>query len=232
MKKKLLVIEPHSDDGMIAAGGLCRHLSVDYEISFCLVTASALNLSMGFVTREQRMAEFEEYVTLYDGSWVRPDIDGDSLPLDYESRLDRIPKARLVSFIEKSILAVKPDVLITTGPSFHHDHTAVYESVIAATRPTARFMPKLILISENPTYVHEGNVHLTSRPNFYFPLTEDIMSWKIDKFEDIFKSQIRPHENYLSSNGIKRWASYRGLEARCDYAEAFFIFSMVGTQCL
>lgn len=232
MKKKLLIIEPHSDDGMIAAGALCKELSKDYEISFCLVTASSLNLSMGYVTREQRMAEFEKYVSLYNGYWLRTEIEGESLPLDDECRLDQIPRAKLVQFIEKTILISKPDILLTTGPSFHHDHTAVYESVIAATRPTARFMPKTILISENPTYIHEGHVYLTSRPNFYFPITNEAMEWKIKKFEEIFASQIRPDENYLSSKGIKRWASYRGLEVRCEYAEAFFIFSMVGIKCL
>ncbi len=68
--------------------------------------------------------------------------------------MDTIPKCKVVSAIEQVITAVKPQVLICHGPSFHQDHTIVYEATLAATRSTARFCPDEIYIAENPTYVH------------------------------------------------------------------------------
>jgi LmbE family N-acetylglucosaminyl deacetylase len=68
-----------------------------------------------------------------------------------DSRLDLYPRKDLVRLIEEVIADVRPNVLMFSGPSFHHDHTAVYEAVIAATRPTARYFPDEMYILENPT---------------------------------------------------------------------------------
>jgi len=81
---------------------------------------------------------------------IAPEHEGVSLPLDMDGRLDSFPRGVLVKLFEKAILQVQPDILMVMGPSFHHDHTAVYEAVIAATRPTFSISPELIYVLENP----------------------------------------------------------------------------------
>lgn len=218
MKQKILVIEPHSDDSFIAAGGFFIKNRDNYDLNFCLVVASDLNLHHGVATREQRLNEYQAFVNYVGGTWN----DKGELPLDAESKLDTVSKSKLVSLIEKQILDIKPDIIMTMGPSFHHDHTIVYEAVIAATRPTFNYAPKCIWVMENPTYVHKLHRSDLDNPNVYVELTEDIVNEKEKAFNSIFVSQVRPDGNYLSNQGMRNWAKYRGIEARCEYAEAFY----------
>ncbi len=221
-KKRLLIIEPHSDDGIISAGGFLEKYRDHYDYHFVLVVASDLPLHHNqYLTRDQRLAEFEAYVRHFSGSWV-PGSDKDiELPLDLDARLDVLPRRQLVALLEDAIEKVKPDVLLCSGPSFHHDHTAVYEAMIAATRPTARFCPNNIFILENPTYVHAVNPMSRFQPDTYVSLSEEDLADKLECFRTCFPSQMRVGKNYLSEEGIRSWARYRGIEARCEYAEAF-----------
>lgn len=144
---------------------------------------------------------------------------GDKFPLDYESKLDLFPRADLVARIENVINEVDPELLMAMGPSFHHDHTVVYEAIIAATRPTVKRSLRQIMLMENATYSHE--LYSYKQPTCYVQLTEEQLNEKIAIFSEIFPSQARTSVNMLSASGIQRWAAYRGIEARCEYAEAF-----------
>ncbi len=222
LKKKVLIIEPHSDDSLIAAGGYLLKYKDVLDLHFCLVTASDLNMHHGPVSRQTRLDEYQKFVDSFGGKWLRPTVLGQQLPLDRESKLDQVERSFLVKFFEQAILDVKPDVLMIMGPSFHHDHTIVYEAVIAATRPTFKFCPEAIYVMENSTYVHKLYPGSDLTPNLYVELTEDVIKEKIRLFDSIFTSQKRPKENSLSDEGMFRWAEYRGLEARCRFAEAFY----------
>jgi len=222
MKPKVLIIEPHSDDSFIAAGGFFLKYKDEFDFNFCLVVASDLKLHHRFVTKQERLEEYQKFVEYFNGTWVKPKNDSHQLPLDYESRLDTFSRASLVGLVEQAILEIKPDIIMTMGPSFHHDHTIVYEAVIAATRPTFKYAPKAIYIMENPTYVHKLRTTDMDTPNVYVELTQDIIDEKVNAFSKIFVSQVRPKDNYLSEESMYRWAEYRGIEARCEYAEAFY----------
>jgi hypothetical protein len=220
MKKRLLIIEPHSDDSIIAAGGFLLKYKDEYDLYFCLVCASDLNMYHGVVSRQKRILEYQSYVDYFNGTWIMPSHDSYKFPLNLESRLDTIDRSLIVRLLENAIQEVKPDVLMFMGPSFHHDHTIVYESVIAATRPTFFYLPTELYILENPTYIHDP-YPISFTPNTYIELDLKIINLKCDLFESLFSSQIRPSGNYLSKIGIKKWAQYRGIEARCEFAEAF-----------
>ena len=223
-KKKLLIIEPHSDDSIIAAGGFLEKYGDNYEIYFSLVCASDLDLYHGFVSRDDRIKEYQSYVSHFGGTFVKTEFNEYILPLDLESKLDLMPRAILVKLIELTIMNIKPDLIMCMGPSFHHDHTLVYESIIAATRPTFLWTPPNVYIMENPTYVHDAYSDRKFNPNLFIELNEEQIDKKNKLFERLFPSQIRTEGNYLSSKGIKKWAQYRGIEARCDFAEAFSIY--------
>ena len=226
-KKRLLVIEPHSDDGVISAGGFMEKYRDIYEYHFLLVVASELSLHHNKIqSREQRLKEFESYVDYFQGIWHRDSFEANALPLDMDARLDMYPRRDLVAHIEHVIGKVQPHVLMCTGPSFHHDHTAVYEAVIASTRPTARHFPEEFYILENPTYVHSSPV-TKFIPDTYVSLSEEELQKKIDCFTNCFPSQIRTSDNALSADGVRSWARYRGIEARTRYAEAFQTFCRV-----
>lgn len=220
----VIVVEAHSDDSAISAGGLISHLSKDLQIYFLLITASDLNLNhCGQLGKDIRSSEYNRYVRSFNGIWYKED----GLPLDAESTLDMVPRKDLVSKIEKAISRIKPKIMILQGPSFHHDHSIVYESAIAATRPTSLFCPDEIYVMENPTYVHSLGPSTDFKPDFYLSMNEHQLQHKLDLFAECFPSQIRDSPNYLSLEGIRAWARYRGIEARCQYAEAFSTYRRV-----
>jgi LmbE family N-acetylglucosaminyl deacetylase len=196
----------------------------DYEIHFVLMTVSDISMHhCGKLTRAERMAEYENYVRHFDGQWHRKA----DVPFDADARLDTLPKRNIVSAIESVITDVEPDAMIVQGPSFHHDHTIVYEATIAATRPTARHCPHEMYVMENPTYVHSLGPPTDFKPDLYVSLDEAQMTQKLELFARCFPSQVREGPNYLSTDGIRAWSRYRGIEARCLYAEAFRTYQRV-----
>ena len=226
-KKKILIIEPHSDDGVIAIGGFLEKFKDIYEYHFCLITASDLYMHhVGHVSRQQRLDEYKAYVDHFNGFWYQGNSVKE-LPLDQEANLDLFPRKTLVKYIENAIEGTNPDILMVQGPSFHHDHTAVYEATIAATRPTGRVLPAEIYVLENPTYVHSIDSSTTFNPDTYISLTEEQLDSKLRCFRECFPSQIRENENYLSDDGLRSWARYRGIEARTKYAEAIHSYLRV-----
>lgn len=220
-KENLLVIEAHSDDSAISIAGFLEKYRWRFDYHFSLIAASTVTLHhSGVVTIEQRMAEYKAYVDHFNGVWHKDN----ELPLDMDGQLDRVPKRDLVTAIEATISKVKPSVLIFQGPSYHHDHTLVYEAVVAATRPTARHLPREMYVMENSTYFHSLGPHTDFTPTDYVALTEADMKLKLECFRQCFPSQLRQNESYLSESGIWSWARYRGIEARCEYAEALKSF--------
>ena len=225
MKKKVLVIEPHSDDGLISIGGFLEKNKDNFEYFFLLCLSSDLQLNHAFIEKNKRDEEFSNYVNYYGGKWIKGKYGDITFPLDQDGNLDVFPKRKLINGIENVIQTIKPDILFIQGPSFHQDHTAIYEASIAALRPTLPFYPLEIYTMENPTYVHSSGVSTDFSPNTYIELSEEELEKKLEIFSTVFPSQLRPSGNCLSTEGIKAWARYRGIEARCKFAEALYCFS-------
>lgn len=224
MKKKVLVIEAHSDDSAISIGGFLEKFRDIYDYHFALVCSSDIVFHhAGLVTRDQRISEYEKFVQHFEGTFHRTK----SLPFDKESKLDMVSRHAIVTALEEVIEKVRPEILIFQGPSFHHDHTVVYEATIAATRPTARHYPETLLVMENPTYVHSLGPSTDFKANYYVTLTESQLERKLHNFKKYFPSQIRDDENYLSAEGLRSWARYRGVESRSKYAEGLHLYSEV-----
>jgi LmbE family N-acetylglucosaminyl deacetylase len=223
-KLKLLVVDAHSDDSMISSGGFLEKHRHIYEYHFVLVACSDITLHhCGPVSRQERMDEYADFVRHFDGVWHHTSV----LPFDADSRMDTVPRSEVVRALENVFAQLKPEVLICHGPSFHQDHTATYEATLAAIRPTARFMPREIYIAENPTYVHSIGPQTEQHSDFFVELNESEMAAKVKLLKRFFPTQVRADGNYLSPEGITSWARYRGIEARCKYAEAFETFMRV-----
>lgn len=220
-KQNLLIVEAHSDDSAISVAGFLEKNKNLYQYHFLLAAVSSVEMHhAGYISREQRQNEYDRYVQHFDGVWHREC----GLPFDADGALDTIGKKALVTAIETVIAKVRPAILICQGPSFHQDHTMVYEATIAATRPTARYFPREIYITENPTYVHSLGPHTDMKPDLYVSLNETDLEKKLECFKTCFPSQVRDDPNYLSEEGIRSWARYRGIEARCKYAEALMTY--------
>ena len=183
---RLLVIEAHSDDSAISASAFLEKHRDKCDIHFALLTVSDINLHhAGELKRDTRIIEYANYVKHFKGNWHR---EG-NLPFDADSRLDTIPKREIISAIENIIKIVKPEILIVQGPSFHQDHTLVYEAAIAATRPTALHCPDEIYIMENPTYVHSIGPSTDFKPDLYVSMTEKELTKNLNCLKNTFRAR-------------------------------------------
>jgi LmbE family N-acetylglucosaminyl deacetylase len=230
MKEKVLIVEPHSDDAMIGMGGYMLRFHEIYDFHFLLLTQSDAVLNhAGLVAKFTRGDEYRNYVDYFDGTWIM-NVDrcpGQTLPLDCDGSLNRFDSATLVRLIEGAIQDVRPTKLFCCWPSFHQDHSTAYRALIAATRPTVEYCPPEIFFYENPTYVHEAPSDQAVRPTYYVDLGAQILAAKLAAIEKLFPSQVRTTGNALSANGIEAWARYRGIEARTEFAEAFFCLRQI-----
>ena len=82
-------------------------------------------------------------------------------------------------------------------------------------------------VMENPTYVHSIGPSTDFAPDLYVSMSEEQLTRKLELFASFFPSQVRDEPNYLSLEGIRAWSRYRGIEARCMYAEAFRTYQRV-----
>lgn len=223
MGKKCLVIEAHSDDSCLGAAGFLQKLAETHELYFILSCVGSIDfVEQGSVSEDIREMEYRNYVANFGGC-----ILDDLFPLRFESTLDMVPIRELVSGFDKAIQSIRPDLLIFQGSSFHQDHAVVHDAVRASLRPTFSFLPRQILVMENPTYVHTMGHEKIFLPNFYVSLSKEQLSRKLQIFRDYFPSQVRETGNCLSIDGITSWARYRGIEARTEFAEAFQMYSMI-----
>lgn len=223
MAKKCLVIEAHSDDSCIGAGGFLQKLAKTHDLYFILTCVGSVEfVEQGVVSQNVRELEYRNYVSNFGGCVV-----DSSFPVPYDSMLDTVPFKQLVAGFDEAIQSIKPDLLIFQGSSFHQDHAVVHDAVRASLRPTFSFLPAQIMVMENPTYVHMMGHHQLFEPNFYVCLSREELSRKLEIFRRCFPSQVRESGNCLSADGITSWARYRGIEARTEFAEAFQMYSMI-----
>lgn len=224
-KKKCLIIETHSDDSCISCSGFIQKYFDEYDFYAVMLFCSGIKLyhNNSMISCGDRLKEYKDYckrmgLTCLNDKYVA---------FDHDTESDTIPIKDIIKRIEIIIADIKPDLLIIQGGSFHQDHENTYKAAIAALRPCCGFYPKKIWVMENPTYVHYDRRLNNLAPNVFIELTREEVENKLKIFEECFPSQVRESGNYLSNEGILEFARYRGIEARCRYAEAFYQISEV-----
>ena len=111
MKKKLLIIEAHSDDSSLGISGYLWKKKHEFDYHFLLLACSDIQMvHCGFVKRDQRLQEYQNYVSYFNGIWHRG--EDSNLPLDADAHLDLQPKKKIVGEVEKVITKVR------TGPNY------------------------------------------------------------------------------------------------------------------
>ncbi len=213
--KKILVVGAHFDDVEINCGGTvaaCRQNGS--EVLVVVVGDGYYKDSFGRTVRSKKIALSEGREALGKLGVDKKNL----LTLNFQE--SRIPyNNHLVSQLDRVILVYRPDVIITHWLyDTHQDHCNVSSSVVSAAR-----YQNTILMWE-PIYPSgRNNVNVFS-PQLYV----DISNFYLAKEQSIFchASQVKKFNNYKINwlAGIKSRNSYRGFEANCHYAEAFYVF--------
>lgn len=219
---RVLVIAPHADDETFGCGGtIARMIATDICVKVVVVVHGNIkfhHLGGEEVQASTRNLEFSNAMMTLGVT------DYESVITGYDSKLDTLPLADIINALEKIQKDFVADTWLIPGPSFHQDHDTVYKAAIAAGRPFTDFAPQNILCYELPTYVY-GPKHMTFHPNMFV----DIQRYIDKKIEavNLYKSQLRPSNNLLSTDKIRDWAITRGGQAGLEAAEAFELVKAV-----
>ena len=96
-KTNLLIVEAHSDDSAISTAGFLNKFRDMYEYHFLLSACSDVYLHhYGFISRDVRLKEYDNYVNHFNGIWHK----GDILPFDADATMDLIPRRQVVKAME------------------------------------------------------------------------------------------------------------------------------------
>jgi LmbE family N-acetylglucosaminyl deacetylase len=198
----VLALGAHPDDIEIAAGGTLLSLAERHpglRVRFVLMTGTSQR------QQEARAA-------------ARAFLPG----ADLDVQLHDLPDGRLPAVwgqvkevIEAQARSLSPDlVLAPSADDAHQDHRTVGELV-----PTA-FRDHLCLGYEIPKW--DGDL---TRPNTYFPLTDDIARRKVELLDKCYPSQRG--RDWWDEETFLALARLRGVECRARYAEAFTCTKLV-----
>ena len=144
--------------------------------------------------------------------------------------LHNVDSYKIVNFIEKAFLNIKPKIVITHFPSdLNIDHKVLSDLCLAACRLPQR-RPDLnlplienilfaeILSSTDWTYSFSNN---NFNPNFYFKIDDIDLNKKclaLEAYENVTRE--RPHPR--NRDTLNALAKIRGSECGVHFAEAFF----------
>jgi len=236
MRKRVLVISPHTDDELLGCGGTLLKMMKNDEADIKLVVMSCSERYLRhigrFVTENEQWNEFvksSEYLSNTSPSDYVPAklltfTSSDRWRLEHESMHD------VVQWLDRMIDEFQPTTVLIPEPSYHQEHRMVYDAAVAACRPTyGKSCIEKVMLYEIPTSTWSGATGIF-KPNVYVDITNEIDE-KVNVFKECYKVQYtETARNRLGDIGIRSHAQYRGIEIDKKYAEAFMLIRSLETS--
>jgi LmbE family N-acetylglucosaminyl deacetylase len=192
----VLALGAHPDDVEIAAGGTLLTLAERHpglRVRYVLLTGEPKR-------QDEARAAARAFTPGADLQVELHDLPDGRLPAVY---------GQVKAALEEVARSLCPDVILAPSPGdAHQDHRTVGELV-----PTA-FRDQVVLSYEVPKW--DGDL---SRPNTYFPLTDEVARQKVALLDKCFPSQHG--RDWWGEETFLALARLRGMECRSRYAEAF-----------
>jgi len=219
--KQVLVIAPHPDDEVLGCGGIIKRLA-DSGIMVTVLVASKGKETL--YSEERILNVRKQALEAHRILGVR-----NTVFFDYPApELDLVSISELSSSISKLIIREKPDaVFLPHHGDIHHDHRAIFNAGLVASRPvndcSVKFVFSYETLSESEWAPPFGaDVFI---PQMFVNITKEF-SHKIDAMR-CYTSQIRNFPNPRSEKSIEALANFRGSTVGIDYAEAFMVIRII-----
>jgi len=221
LQKRVLVIAPHPDDEVLGCGGIIKRLT-DSGIRVTVLVASR---------GKEKLYSKERILNVRKQALEAHRILGvsNTVFFDYPApELDLVSISELSSSISKIITREKPDtVFLPHHGDIHHDHRAIFNAGLVASRPVNDCSVKYVFCYETlsesewaPPFGAEVFI-----PQMFVNITKEF-SHKIDAMR-CYTSQIRNFPNPRSEKSIEALANFRGSTVGIDYAEAFMVIRII-----
>lgn len=213
-----LVVVAHPDDEILGAGATIHKLiSEGNNVAVAIMVSQAAarkDLSLTLASDETEALSIVGVKKTYHADF--PNI-----------KMNTVPHLELVQFIEKCIEDWNAEAIITHHPSdTNNDHIQTSYAVQAACRLFQRRenLPALkeLLYMEVPSSTEWSFDTSANRftPNYFVEIGKKGVETKI-KALSAYKGVMRPYPHPRSNEALEGLAAYRGVQAGCNYAEAF-----------
>jgi N-acetylglucosamine malate deacetylase 1 len=201
MKKRILILAPHTDDGELGCGGaVARFAEEGDDVYYVAFSTAEQSLPAGFPPNTLEI-----------------EVRAATQVLGIESRHLIIfrHEVRKLNYIRQEILEelikmrndIDPTMIFLPSPNdLHQDHHTVSEEGIRAFKNSTILGYELLWNN------------ITFNTQSFVILNESHVNTKLQALQE-YKSQL--HRKYLTEDFIKGWARTRGTQINVDYAEAF-----------
>lgn len=213
-----LVVVSHPDDEVLGAGATIHKLiETGNKVAICTMATRAearVDLSNTLIEDQWHAMEILGVKKIYSADF--PNI-----------KMNTVPHLELVQFIEKSIDDFQAEAIITHHPSdTNNDHVVTSYAAQAAGRLFQRkegipFL-KLFMYMEVPSSTEWSLDSSSNRfnPNVFVEIGQGGVEIK-KKALKAYKGVMRDYPHPRSDEALNGLAAYRGVQAGCNYAEAF-----------
>lgn len=214
----VLFVVAHPDDEVLGAGATIQKLVKEgHKVAVATLVNSAgarANLSDTLSTDQEKAFSTMGVHKAYGADF--PNI-----------QMNTVPHLKLVQFIESCIEDWKADSIYTHHPAdTNNDHVMTSYAAQAASRLFQRRegVPALkqFIYMEVPSSTEWSFDSSANRftPNMFVEIGKEGVEVKL-KALDAYTGVMRPYPHPRSTEAIEGLAAYRGVQAGCNYAEAF-----------
>lgn len=218
-RERLLVVAPHADDETFACGGLLAQLGHGGTPPAVLVVSDR--------PADEKLQHREDGTVVYrqySGETRRQELAAVAGILGFTvieggfplHQLDTVPREQLIHALEHTLERVRPTCVLTIAPGYDQDHRAVYEAVLAATRPHR--YGGCVLVGEPQS----GQI----RPNLYVTLSEEAVARKCQAVVTYQTQRVDPRHPH-SLEAVQSLLRVRGREIFSHHAEGFEVVRWV-----
>lgn len=214
----VLFVVAHPDDEVLGAGATIKKLSSEgHRIAVCTMAnhvAARANISATLQDDQKKAMDIIGVHKAYTGEF--PNIE-----------MNTVPHLELVRFIEHAMEDWKADVIYTHHPSdTNNDHVMTSYAAQAASRlsqrktgiPTLKQFIYMEVLSSTEWSLDSSSNRFT--PNLFVEIGQAGVDLKL-KALAAYAGVMRPYPHPRSKEAITGLAAYRGVQAGCNYAEAF-----------
>ncbi len=214
----ILFVIAHPDDEVLGAGAtICKLVKEGHKVAVCTLVKDAVarvNLSETLKSDQEKAFEILGVQKAYNGDF--PNI-----------RMNTVPHLELVQFIESAIEDFEAESIYTHHPSdTNNDHVMTSYAAQAASRLFQRRpgLPRLkqFIYMEVPSSTEWSFDSSANRfaPNMFVEIGKEGVDIKLQALR-AYTGVMRPYPHPRSEEAIVGLAAYRGVQAGCNYAEAF-----------
>ena len=215
---KYLIVVAHPDDEVLGTGAtISKLIKEGNNVAICIMAnhaAARTNISDTLMDDEKEAFKIMGVDKVYQADF--PNI-----------KMNTVPHLELVQFIEQAIEDFKADAIITHHPSdTNNDHVMTSYATQAASRlfqrkegiPALKLFLYMEVLSSTEWSIDSSSSRFI--PNYYVEIGKEGVELKIRALK-AYKGVMRPYPHPRSDEAMEGLAAYRGVQAGCNYAEAF-----------